>query len=80
MEQGIDVDRLRTGDFTLHADGPGARLQGVSAAGWPYVWYRAAFEGNMNGQRQAVNAMATAYRLTQSDGSVADTLLALISP
>jgi hypothetical protein len=31
---------------------------GVAAAGWPYVWYRAAFEGVMGGERQAVNAMA----------------------
>ena len=35
-----------------------AAMRGVSATGWPYVWYRAAFEGDMNGQRQAVNAMA----------------------
>jgi hypothetical protein len=33
-------------------------MRGVSAAGWPYVWYRAAFEGDIGGQRQAVNAMA----------------------
>ena len=33
-------------------------MRGVSADGWPYVWYRAAFEGDMGGQRQAVNAMA----------------------
>jgi hypothetical protein len=35
-----------------------AAMRGVSAAGWPYAWYRAAFEGQMGGQRQAVNAMA----------------------
>jgi hypothetical protein len=35
-----------------------AAMRGTSAAGWPYVWYRAAFEGEMGGQRQAVNAMA----------------------
>ena len=33
-------------------------MRGVGAAGWSYVWYRAAFEGEINGQRQAVNAMA----------------------
>jgi hypothetical protein len=35
-----------------------AAMRGTSAAGWPYVWYRAAFEGDLGGQRQAVNAMA----------------------
>jgi hypothetical protein len=35
-----------------------AAMRGVSAAGWPYAWYRAAFEGQVGGQRQAVNAMA----------------------
>ena len=35
-----------------------AAMRGTSAAGWPYVWYRAAFEGDFGGQRQAVNAMA----------------------
>ena len=35
-------------------------MRGTSAAGWPYVWYRAAFEGDLGGQRQAVNAMAMA--------------------
>jgi hypothetical protein len=33
-------------------------MRGTAAAGWPYVWYRAAFEGEMGGERQAVNAMA----------------------
>jgi hypothetical protein len=33
-------------------------MRGVAAAGWPYAWKRAAFEGDLNGQRQAVNAMA----------------------
>ncbi len=33
-------------------------MRGTSAAGWPYVWYRAAFEGELGGRRQAVNAMA----------------------
>ena len=33
-------------------------MRGTSAVGWPYVWYRAAFEGDLGGQRQAVNAMA----------------------
>jgi hypothetical protein len=33
-------------------------MRGTSATGWPYVWYRAAFEGDLGGQRQAVNAMA----------------------
>jgi hypothetical protein len=33
-------------------------MRGTSAEGWPYVWYRAAFEGDLGGQRQAVNAMA----------------------
>ena len=35
-----------------------AATRGTSAAGWPYVWYRASFEGDFGGQRQAVNAMA----------------------
>jgi hypothetical protein len=35
-----------------------AAMRGVSAAGWRYVWYRAAFEGDIGGERQAVNAMA----------------------
>ena len=35
-----------------------AAMRGTSADGWPYAWYRAAFEGQMNGQRQVVNAMA----------------------
>jgi hypothetical protein len=35
-----------------------AAMRGTSAQGWPYVWYRAAFEGNFGGQQQAVNAMA----------------------
>ena len=35
-----------------------AAMRGTSASGWPYVWYRAAFEGNFGGTQQAVNAMA----------------------
>jgi hypothetical protein len=35
-----------------------AAMRGTSADGWPYVWYRAAFRGNMGGQQTAVNAMA----------------------
>jgi len=35
-----------------------AAMRGIAAAGWPYAWYRAAFEGELGGQRQAVNAMA----------------------
>jgi hypothetical protein len=35
-----------------------AAMRGIGAAGWPYAWYRAAFEGDLGGQRQAVNAMA----------------------
>lgn len=35
-----------------------AAMRGTSAAGWPYVWYRASFEGDLGGQRQVVNAMA----------------------
>ncbi len=37
-----------------------AAMRGVSAAGWAYSWYRAAFEGDVGGQRQAINAMAMA--------------------
>jgi hypothetical protein len=33
-------------------------MRGTAAGGWPYVWYRAAFEGEINGERQFVNAMA----------------------
>ena len=32
--------------------------RGTSAAGWSYFWYRAAFVGDLNGQRANVNAMA----------------------
>ncbi|HEU4454660.1 MAG TPA: hypothetical protein VFR81_16450, partial [Longimicrobium sp.] len=39
-------------------DGRRYAMRGTSAAGWPYAWFRAAFEGEMGGQRQAVNAMA----------------------
>ena len=35
-----------------------AAMRGTSADGWPYVWYRAAFRGTMNGQPTTVNAMA----------------------
>lgn len=35
-----------------------AAMRGTAAAGWPYVWYRAAFVGEIAGGRQAVNAMA----------------------
>jgi hypothetical protein len=35
-----------------------AAMRGTGATGWPYAWYRAAFEGELGGQRQAVNAMA----------------------
>jgi hypothetical protein len=35
-----------------------AAMRGTAAAGWPYSWYRAAFEGDLGGQRQVVNAMA----------------------
>jgi hypothetical protein len=35
-----------------------AAMRGIAVDGWPYAWYRAAFEGQMNGQRQVVNAMA----------------------
>jgi hypothetical protein len=37
-----------------------AAMRGTAAAGWPYVWYRAAFEGQLGAERQAVNAMAMA--------------------
>ena len=39
-------------------DGHRYAMRGVSAAGWQYAWFRAAFEGELGGQRQAVNAMA----------------------
>jgi hypothetical protein len=35
-----------------------AAMRGTAAAGWPYAWYRAAFEQDVGGERQAVNAMA----------------------
>jgi hypothetical protein len=35
-----------------------AAMRGTSADGWPYAWWRAAFAGEMNGQRQVVNAAA----------------------
>jgi hypothetical protein len=70
---GIAPQRASTGNLEADAEAalvqavvPGwrrlddrhAAMRGVSAAGWPYVWYRAAFEGDVGGQRQAVNAMA----------------------
>jgi hypothetical protein len=70
---GVAPDLPATGDLEADAEAallqsvvPGWRrlddghyaMRGTSAAGWPYVWYRAAFEGDLNGQRQAVNAMA----------------------
>ena len=35
-----------------------AAMRGTSADGWSYAWWRASFEGAMNGQRQIVNAAA----------------------
>ena len=35
-----------------------AAMRGTSPSGWPYAWYRAAFEGNFGGTQQPVNAMA----------------------
>jgi hypothetical protein len=35
-----------------------AAMRGTAAHGWPYAWYRAAFDGQWGGERQAVNAMA----------------------
>jgi hypothetical protein len=70
---GIAPDRPATGNLEADAEAalfqavvPGFRrlddrhaaMRGVSAAGWSYVWYRAALEGDLGGQRQAVNAMA----------------------
>jgi hypothetical protein len=70
---GVAPDRPASGNLEADAESallqsvvPGWRrlddghyaMRGTSAAGWPYLWYRAAFEGDMNGQRQAVNAMA----------------------
>lgn len=40
-------------------DGNRYAMRGVSAAGWEYAWFRAAFQGEIGGQPQAVNAMAT---------------------
>jgi len=39
-------------------DGRHYAMRGIAAAGWHYVWHRAAFEGDLGGERQAVNAMA----------------------
>ena len=70
---GVAAPRAATGNLEADAEAallqsvvPGWRrlddwhyaMRGTSAAGWPYVWYRAAFEGELGGQRQAVNAMA----------------------
>ena len=70
---GVARDRPATGDLEADAESaleqsvvPGLRrlddghyaMRGTSADGWPYVWYRAAFEGQLGGQPQAVNAMA----------------------
>jgi hypothetical protein len=70
---GVAPDRPASGNLEADAEAallqsvvPGWRrlddghyaMRGTSAAGWPYVWYRAAFEGDIGGQRQAVNAMA----------------------
>lgn len=40
-------------------DGNRYAMRGVAAAGWEYAWFRAAFQGEIGGQPQAVNAMAT---------------------
>ena len=40
-------------------DGYRYAMRGVAAAGWEYAWFRAAFQGEIGGQPQAVNAMAT---------------------
>jgi hypothetical protein len=42
-------------------DGNRYAMRGVSAAGWEYAWFRAAFQGEIGGQPQAVNAMATVF-------------------
>lgn len=39
-------------------DGNRYAMRGVAAAGWSYAWFRAAFQGEIGGQPQAVNAMA----------------------
>lgn len=39
-------------------DGNRYAMRGVAAAGWEYAWFRAAFQGELGGQSQAVNAMA----------------------
>jgi hypothetical protein len=40
-------------------DGNRYAMRGIAAAGWEYAWFRAAFQGEIGGQPQAVNAMAT---------------------
>ena len=70
---GVAPDRPASGNLEADAEAallqsvvPGWRrldeghyaMRGTSAAGWPYLWYRAAFQGDINGQSQAVNAMA----------------------
>jgi hypothetical protein len=40
-------------------DGNRYAMRGVAAAGWEYAWFRAAFQGEIGGQPQAMNAMAT---------------------
>lgn len=40
-------------------DGNRYAMRGTAAAGWEYAWFRAAFQGEIGGQPQAVNAMAT---------------------
>jgi hypothetical protein len=70
---GLAASRPGTGDLEADAEAalvqavvPGwrriddrhAAMRGTAADGWPYAWYRAAFEGDLGGQHQAVNAMA----------------------
>jgi hypothetical protein len=50
---------LAPADAERTLDGNRYAMRGTGAAGWEYAWFRAAFQGEIGGQPQAVNAMAT---------------------
>lgn len=44
--------------LTLAANSRPSAMRGTSAAGWPYFWYRAEFQGQMEGNQVYLRAMA----------------------
>lgn len=46
--------------LTLAANSRPSAMRGTSASGWPYFWYRAEFQGQMEGKQVYLRAMAMA--------------------